>query len=118
MDVVYDKLNVQLRKYKTRMKDRHQHNKTIRYEGEGEENLLTPEGMNSDDYNDYHEEDVQEVLVQRRKKFDMKPMSEEEAILQMDLLGHDFYAFRHLETEDLTIVYKRKSGGYGIIENE
>ena len=46
----------------------------------------------------------------------MKPMSPEEAVLQMDLLEHDFYMFRNTETDDISIVYKRKNGGYGIIE--
>ncbi|WP_442952458.1 sigma 54 modulation/S30EA ribosomal C-terminal domain-containing protein [Paraclostridium sp. AKS81] len=46
----------------------------------------------------------------------MKPMSPEEAVLQMDLLGHDFFIFTNTQTDDISIVYKRKNGGYGMIE--
>ena len=45
-------------------------------------------------------------------------MHPQEAILQMDLLGHDFYMFRNIESDDMALVYKRKSGGYGMIEHE
>ena len=61
-------------------------------------------------------EDEPEFKIVREKRFSIKPMTPEEAILQMDLLGHEFFAFRN-ESEDGTfaIVYKRKSGGYGLI---
>ncbi len=45
-------------------------------------------------------------------------MSEEEAVLQMELVGHDFYIFKNDETDEIALVYKRKNGGYGIIEQE
>ena len=45
-------------------------------------------------------------------------MNEEEAVLQMELVGHDFYIFKNDETDAITLVYKRKNGGYGIIEQE
>ena len=48
----------------------------------------------------------------------MKPMSAEEAVLQMELIEHDFYMFRNVDTDDISIVYKRKNGGYGMIEHE
>ena len=48
----------------------------------------------------------------------MKPMSPEEAVLQMELIEHDFYMFRNIDTDDISIVYKRKNGGYGMIEHE
>ena len=48
----------------------------------------------------------------------MKPMSPEEAVLQMELIGHEFYMFRNVDTDDISTVYKRKSGGYGLIEHE
>ena len=55
----------------------------------------------------------------RVKKFNFKPMSPEEAILQMNLLGHDFFAFRNQEQDGaFAIVYKRKNGGYGMIESD
>lgn len=58
-----------------------------------------------------------EFDVVRVKKFALKPMAVEEAILQMNLLGHEFFAFRSVENEAFSIVYKRKNGGYGLIES-
>lgn len=51
----------------------------------------------------------------RTKRFSVKPMSTEEAILQMNLLDHSFFVFRSSEDDSLSIVYRRKSGGYGLI---
>ena len=56
--------------------------------------------------------------VIKRKKIDIKPMDEEEAILQMELLGHNFYLYKDSESNTVSVVYKRKDGGYGIIESE
>lgn len=56
--------------------------------------------------------------VIKRKKIDIKPMDEEEAILQMELLGHNFYLYKDSESNTVAVVYKRKDGGYGIIESE
>ena len=106
IDVVYDKLNKQLRRYKNRLQDRHQENKSIRYETTDSEDFV---GDENDEFN---------IVIKRHKKFDMKPMSEEEAILQMELIEHDFYMFRNIDTDEVSIVYKRKSGGYGVIEHE
>ena len=61
------------------------------------------------------DEDIDDVIV-KRKVVDTKPMSEEEAILQMELVGHDFYVFKNDKTNDISVVYKRKDNGYGIIE--
>ena len=107
IDVVYDKLNKQLRNYKNRLKDKHQSNKSIRFE-----NIEDIEQFDSE------EENVNNIVIEKKKKFDMKPMSAEEAVLQMDLLEHNFYMFRNIDTDDISIVYKREDGGYGIIEHE
>ena len=56
-----------------------------------------------------------EFAVVRTKRFAVKPMSTEEAILQMNLLDHNFFVFRSSEDDSLSIVYRRKSGGYGLI---
>jgi len=58
------------------------------------------------------------VEISRRKRFEMKPMSPEEAAIQMELLGHSFYMFRNSETLDVNVVYRRSDGGYGLIEPE
>ena len=60
-------------------------------------------------------EDVDDTIV-KRKVIDTKPMSEEEAILQMELIGHDFFLFKNDKTNDVCVVYKRKDKGYGILE--
>ena len=59
-----------------------------------------------------------EFEVVRTKKFSIKPMAVDEAILQMNLLGHSFYAFKNDETGVFAVVYKRNDGGYGLIEDE
>ena len=108
IDVVYDKLNKQLRKYKNRLKDKHQSNESIRFEN-------VDMSVYEDDTEEY---DNFDIVIERNKKFDMKPMSAEEAVLQMELIEHDFYMFRNVDTDDISIVYKRKNGGYGMIEHE
>ena len=62
------------------------------------------------------EADDQEVNIIRTKKFDIKPMYPEDACIQMELLGHNFFAFVNAETDDICVVYKRKGGTYGIME--
>ncbi len=56
--------------------------------------------------------------IVKSKKFPIKPMSVEEAVLQMDLIGHEFFMFRNAEDEEINVVYKRKDGNYGLIEPE
>ena len=59
-----------------------------------------------------------EFNVVRTKRFTVKPMSTDEAILQMNLLGHSFYVFRNMENSEINVVYHRNNGGYGLIEAE
>ena len=108
IDVVYDKLNKQLRKYKKRLQDRHQSIESIRFDA--------IEDLNENDYS--QEEGNLDIVIERTKRFGVKPMSPEEAVLQMDLSEHDFYMFKNAETNDISIVYRRKNGGYGLIESE
>ena len=109
IDVVYDKLNTQLRKYKKRLQDKHQSNESIRFSHIKD---LSEEELDDEEKNSI------DIKIERIKKFNMKPMSPEEAVLQMDLLGHDFFIFTNTQTDDISIVYKRKNGGYGLIEQE
>ena len=64
---------------------------------------------------DIPEDDIIDI---KRKKIEIKPMNLDEAILQMELLGHNFYMYRDSDLDSVTLVYKRKSGGYGVIETE
>ena len=60
--------------------------------------------------------DEEEIAVVRVKRYASKPMSVEEAILQMNLLGHQFFMFRNTENEEINVVYRRKDGNYGLLE--
>ena len=64
------------------------------------------------------EEPKEEQKIVKRKSIEVKPMDEEEAILQMELLGHQFYMYKDAETNKPAVVYKRKDGNYGVIESE
>ena len=108
IDIVYDKLNIQLRKYKKRLQDRHKLNESIRFDAI--EDIEESDQSSSEDNLD--------IVIKRTKKFGVKPMSPEEAVLQMDLSEHDFYMFRNSESNGISIVYRRKNGGYGLIESE
>ena len=68
---------------------------------------------------DIEEEELEEpTTIIKRKTVEVKPMDEEEAILQLELLGHEFYLFKNIATDKEAVVYKRKNGGYGLIEAE
>ena len=66
------------------------------------------------------EEDIhdEEIRIEKTKHFDMKPMYPEDACLEMELLGHNFYMFLNAETDQISVVYKRKANSYGLIEPE
>lgn len=98
IDIISDKLERQFRKYKTKLSNR---NKL-------EENPIEIE--------DYFEEPEEEIV--KRKELFLKPMDEEEAITQMELLGHTFFVFKNVDTEKVCVVYKRKDGAYGILETD
>ena len=104
IDKVVDKLEKQVEKYKTKF------NRNLRQKAV---NLLKVEPDLRPE-----EEVEEEPKVVRVKRFAMKPMTLEEAVLQMNLLGHDFFVFFNAETEDVNVIYKRKDGNYGHIEPE
>lgn len=103
IDLVIDKLERQLVKNKTKMQSKSLKikNKDINFAG----------------FDDDDEEEEEKIIV-KRKKLDTKPMSEEEAILQMNMLGHDFFIYRDADTNDVNVLYKRKDGNYGVIETK
>ena len=102
IDLVIDKLERQIRKNKTRIASSKK--KEVR---DFAYNYIE----------EIEDEEDDEPSVVKRKKIDLKPMDEEEAILQMELLGHSFYLYKDSETNNATLVYKRKDGNYGIIES-
>ena len=100
IDLVEEVIERQLRKYKNKLVARQQGG------GNFQKEFLEKEA------------DDQEVNIIRTKKFDIKPMYPEDACIQMELLGHNFFAFVNAETDDICVVYKRKGGTYGIMEPE
>ncbi len=106
IDQVVDKLERQVKKYKTRM------HKQMRQKGVRNMN----EKHAAIEAEEAEEEDKPRVV--RTKRFPLKPMTVEEAILQMDLLGHNFFVFANAETEAINVIYRRKDGNYGLIEPE
>jgi putative sigma-54 modulation protein len=69
-------------------------------------------------FNNIVDEDIDDQVVVKRKKLETKPMNEEEAIIQMNMLDHDFFIYRDDETNKINVLYKRKDGNYGIIETK
>ena len=55
-------------------------------------------------------------MIVKTKQFAIKPMTAEEAVLQMDLIGHDFFVFRNADSDEINVVYRRRDGNYGLIE--
>lgn len=103
-DTALTKLEQQLRRHKDRELSRRN-----RRENNGEP------GLNDAPAAEDANEDGADNVV-RTKRFALKPMAPEEAVLQMDLLGHNFFVFRDAETNQVSVVYKRQDGGYGLIE--
>ena len=64
------------------------------------------------------DEEEEELPIVKRKRLDTKPMNEEEAILQMQLLGHDFFIFQNVDEDCISVLYRRKDGNYGIINTK
>lgn len=101
IDLVIDKLEGQIRKYKTRLNRKSKDNKLAF-------NLASIESL----------EDEEEDVLVKTKTITPKPMDMEEAIMQMELIGHSFFVYRDTETDAISIVYRRNDGDYGLIETE
>lgn len=101
IDLVIDKLEGQIRKYKTRLNRKSKDNKLAF-------NLASIEPL----------EDEEEDVLVKTKTITPKPMDMEEAIMQMELIGHSFFVYRDTETDAISIVYRRNDGDYGLIETE
>ena len=104
IDLVTDKLERQIRKNKTRLNKQNFDNKFREF--------------NFDFELDDSEESTDSEAIVKRKKLEMKPMDEEEAILEMNLLGHEFFVYKDMHTNSINILYKRKDGNYGLIETK
>ena len=102
-DAASDKVTRQLRKYKTRIIDRKQRSQA-------------PAPAPSKDLSDLIDEVADDDMLVREKYIDLHPLTEEEALVPTDLIGHDFYVFEHATTGLINVVYHRHNGGYGIIK--
>lgn len=101
IDEAVESLEQQLRKYKTKLQDKKHSSESIKFE-------------NFESLDD----EENEFKVVKTKKFAIKPMNIEEAVLQMDLLKHNFFVFLNADSEEVNVVYKRKDNNYGLIEPE
>ena len=99
IDLVEEIIERQLKKYKNKIIDRQQASSNFKQE------------FIEKDY-----VDDEEIQIVRSKKFDIKPMYPEDACIQMELLGHNFFVFVNAETDQVNVVYKRKGNTYGIME--
>lgn len=104
IDLVTDKLERQIRKNKTRLNKQNIDNKYKDFNFDYE---ITKEEESSED----------ETIV-KRKNIEMKPMDEEEAILEMNLLGHEFFVYKDMHINKVCVLYRRKDGNYGLIETK
>jgi putative sigma-54 modulation protein len=104
IDAAIEKIERQVRKYKTKMNRKFQKENQV---------VLIPVSATATAAKEEFE-----PHIKRTKRFAIKPMSVEEAVMQMDLLDHDFYMFSNSETEEVNVVYRRKDGYYGLIEPE
>lgn len=120
IDLVSDKLERQMRKYKTKI------NRKFRRQQTGLPDAISPDLLEeTKDLDDEINEEVnggvdesEAIRIVRTKRFDLKPMNAEEAVLQMEMLGHDFFVFLDADTDSTNIVYRRDDGDYGLIETD
>lgn len=105
IDFVSEKLERQIRKYKTRVNRRSREKGMSDFFVGGSDDLAK-------------EKDAGEFTIVRNKQIGLKPMSPEEAILQMNMLEHDFFVFLDAETNGTSVVYRRNDGRYGLIETK
>ena len=97
IDNVVEKLSTQMSRFKTKIQKKHKDNKDFVFA-------------------DWPEEVQEEIKVVKTKKFELEPMTTDEAILQMEMLEHNFFVFLNMETDSVNVVYKRKDDDYGLLE--
>jgi SSU ribosomal protein S30P/sigma 54 modulation protein len=105
IDRMVDRLEVQLKRYRERRFVGKRHS----YQGPPPPEVRDMEALRKP-------EEEEGPRIVRVKRFEMRPMDPEEAVFQMEALGHDFFVFRNAKTEEISVVYRRKDGNYGLIE--
>ncbi len=99
IDLIIDKIERQIRKNKTKLQKKYKNVEPIDFNLDWEDNEVEEESK-----------------IVKRKSLEMKPMDEEEALIQAELLGHDFFIFKNVDAECISVIYKRKDGRFGIID--
>ncbi len=102
IDLVVEVIERQLKKYRTKLVTKQQE----------------PGEFFAEEFISKDVDDEEEIKIVRSKRFGIKPMYPEDACVQMELLGHDFFVFRNAETDEVNVVYKRRGNTYGLIEPE
>lgn len=105
IDMAEEVIERQIRKYRTKLEKQ--------YNNREKGSTYAPAFIESDE-----PEEIEEIRIIKSKKFGIKPMYPEDACVQMDLLGHNFYMFMNADTDEVNVVYKRKDGAFGLIEPE
>src|SRR5690625_437657 len=122
IDLVSDKLERQIRKYKTKVNRKFRTQRaeipTDAVEPDLKEKTSELDDEINEELNGGAEEEASDIRIVRTKRFDLKPMDAEEAVLQMEMLGHNFFVFLDANTESTNIVYRRDDGDYGLIETD
>ena len=109
IDLVFAKLERQVKKYRGKLASHGQG---------GQKEILVSQGFKLPEETDEDEAEAPAPRIVKTKQFMVKPMSPEEAALQLELVGHDFYVFTNSETNETAVVYKRRDGNYGLIETQ
>lgn len=106
IDSVISKISRQIRKHKTKLEKKYQGNESIKFA-----ELLK-------EFEEEKEDEIPEIggKIVKSKRFGMKPMGPEEAAMQMELIGHDFFVFLNADTDEVNVIYTRKDGDFGLIE--
>lgn len=107
IDEIVDVLEKQMIKYKNRLRARGR-----------QDSKFNEEFVTLFDKNEFSEEDSVSNKIEKTKRFEIKPMDPEEAVMEMELLDHSFFVFRNGQNDEVNVVYKRKNGTYGLIEPE
>lgn len=108
IDRVVDKLSSQITRFKGKLARRYNDNKALKFE-------FNDSGDEEDEeFEDI--EEVEETPVVKTKKFELRPMDVDEAILEMEMLGHNFFVYLDMDTDSVNVVYKRNGGNYGVLE--
>lgn len=115
VDLVVEKLERQIRKFKTRVNRKPRQDASFRAHWKEKNGLGHTDLITVDELAD---SEIDDLKIVRTKRFHLKPMDTEEAILQMDMLGHNFFVFTNASTNQVNVVYRRKDGKYGLIEPE